>query len=231
MTRQLWSVCDCALLSDLYPHLHTADVAALMGLSVSCVYNKAFGMGLKKTHEYLASDAAGRATAERQSPTMVAARFKPGVKVWNKGLKGWSPAGTEATRFKPGSKPQTWVPVGSYRVTKDGALEQKLNDNPGPSRVRWIPVSRTVWEAENGPIPNGYIVRFKAGCHTTQPELVTVDRLECISRIENMRRNSYHRFGPEVARLVQLRGALNRQINKHTKDNHESHQHSTPASA
>jgi hypothetical protein len=29
-----------------------------------------------------------------------------------------------------------------------------------------------------------------------------------------MRRNSYHQYGPEVAKAVQLRGAITRQINK-----------------
>ena len=215
--RRIWSDADRSLLAELYPHMHSADVAALMGVTIAAVYNQAFLSGLKKTPEYLASDAAGRARADRQSPAMIAARFKPGVKVWNAGLKGWSPKGTEATRFKPGSKPQTWVPVGSYRVTREGSLEQKLNDNRGPSRVRWFAVARTVWEAEKGPIPSGHIVRFKAGQHTTQPELVAVDRLECISRVENMRRNTYHRYPEEIAKTIQLRGALTRQIRKHTQ--------------
>ena len=42
--------------------------------------------------------------------------------------------------------------------------------------------------------------------------------LEAITRAENMRRNSYHRYGQEIARAVQLRGVLNRQINKRLKD-------------
>jgi hypothetical protein len=48
--------------------------------------------------------------------------------------------------------------------------------------------------------------------------IITLGRLELISRAENMRRNSYHtRYPKEVAQLIQLRGALNRQINKRLK--------------
>jgi hypothetical protein len=52
---------------------------------------------------------------------------------------------------------------------------------------------------------------------TTVLEDITADKVECISRSENMRRNSYHRYGQEIARLVQLRGALTRQINKRSQ--------------
>jgi len=43
---------------------------------------------------------------------------------------------------------------------------------------------------------------------------ITLDRVECISLAENMRRNSYlTRYPKEVADLIRLRGALNRKIN------------------
>ena len=57
---------------------------------------------------------------------------------------------------------------------------------------------------------------------TTDPDQITADKVECISRAENMKRNSYHRYGKEIASLVQLRGAINRQINKRSKKNEQS---------
>ena len=60
--------------------------------------------------------------------------------------------------------------------------------------------------------------------HTTEPDQITADRVECITRAENMRRNTYHRYGPEVAKLVQLRGAINRQIRKREKEQNHEHQ-------
>jgi hypothetical protein len=55
--------------------------------------------------------------------------------------------GSRATQFKPGMRPHTWVPVGSYRIVEGPVLERKVNDLPGLNAVRWKPVSRVVWEA------------------------------------------------------------------------------------
>lgn len=54
--------------------------------------------------------------------------------------------------------------------------------------------------------------------HTTDPAAITADRLELVTRAENMARNTLHRYPKEVAQLIQLRGALNRKINARTKD-------------
>ena len=43
---------------------------------------------------------------------------------------------------------------------------------------------------------------------------ITLDKVECISLADNMRRNTCHQYGPEIAKLIQLRGAVTRQINK-----------------
>ncbi len=48
-------------------------------------------------------------------------------------------------------------------------------------------------------------------------EHITLDRLECITRRENMARNTVHNLPKELARLVQLQGAVKRQINKRSK--------------
>jgi hypothetical protein len=82
-----------------------------------------------------------------------------------------------------------------------------------PAR-RWTPVARLVWKEANGPIPEGHIVVFKPGQRTAQLELITVDRLECIDRAEHARRNHPRSKSPELARLVQLKGAITRQVNR-----------------
>jgi hypothetical protein len=38
-----------------------------------------------------------------------------------------------------------------------------------------------------------------------------------VSNAELLNRNSAHRFGPDLFKIIQLRGALNRQINKRLK--------------
>lgn len=152
-----------------------------------------------------------------------ATRFKPGHATWNKGIS-WNAGGRSAeTRFKkgrPASEAFNYAPIGSHRVTKDGYLEEKITDDPNisPSR-RWVAVHRLIWESANGPIPAKHIVVFKPGMRTINPEEITIEKVECISRAENMRRNSYHQYGPEIASLIQLRGAIARQINKQEKMN------------
>lgn len=134
-------------------------------------------------------------------------------------MKGWSAPGTSATRFQPGQRPHTWLPVGSYRISPDGHLERKVNDLPGANHVRWHPVARLVWEAINGPVPKGHMVVFRPGRKTAKLEDITLDRVECITRGENARRNHPQSKSPELGKLVQLRGAITRQINRRTREN------------
>lgn len=220
MTRRMWTACEVDLLRSMYPECHTDDVAAWIGRSTSQCYQGAARFGLNKSAEYLASDTACRIRRGKQHPSMIASRFKAGQDAWNKGLRGvvGVQEACRATQFKKGVRPHTWMPIGSYRISSEGVLEQKLTDEPGPNSVRWFPVHRTLWVGANGPIPPGHVVRFKPGQKTTDLALITLERLECVTRMENMRRNSLHTiYPPEVAHLVQLRGALNRQINARTR--------------
>lgn len=148
-------------------------------------------------------------------------RFQPGQPPANKGLRrpGWAPGRMASTQFKKGqmagAAQRNYQPIGTERISKDGYLERKVtDDHPVPAR-RWVGVHRLVWEAANGPIPPGHAVAFREGKRTAVAEEITVDRLELVSRVELMRRNSYHNNYPkEVAQLIQLKGALNRKINR-----------------
>lgn len=46
-----------------------------------------------------------------------------------------------------------------------------------------------------------------------------ISNLELVSRIEMMKRNTIHNLPSDLKELVQLKGRLNKQINK--RDNHE----------
>ncbi len=211
--KHRWTDAEVLLLRQLYPDVPAADVAALLGLPVGPVYQAAARHGLKKSAAFYASDKSARIRHANQNPNMIASRFQPGIVPWNKGTKGLQLGGVQ-TQFKPGSKPRNWLPVGSYRITADGYLERKINDLPGNNSVRWHSVSRLVWAAVNGPVPKGHVIAFRPGCKTTKLEDITIDRLECISRGERARRNHPRSRSPELGRLVQLRGAITRQINK-----------------
>jgi hypothetical protein len=212
--KKPWSPEDVAWLKREYPNSHTPTLAKQMGRGVSGVYQKALGLGLKKSAEYLASPQAGRTDGQRGG----ASRFKTGHKSWNAGMKGWQPEGCQATQFKKGemhgAAQHNYVPVGSYRISKDGYLEQKTNDDhPTPAR-RWVGVHRLVWEAAHGPVPRGHVVCFLPGRKSSEVDRITLDALEMVSRAELARRNHPVSRSPELAKLVQLKGAITRQINR-----------------
>ena len=184
----------------------TADIAKALGRTCSSVYQQARKMGLVKSEAHLERNA-GRFSKNNPGE---GSRFLKGQTPWNKGKKFNAGGRSAKTRFKKGNKPQTWVPVGTEKENKDGILMRKVSDTR-VKRIDWRPVHVLVWEAENGEVPSGHIVVFKNG----NKRDFSINNLECVSRAENMRRNSYqNRYPPEVAKLIQLRGALNRQINQ-----------------
>jgi hypothetical protein len=210
-TRQQWTDEEVARLRAMYPHHKTADIAPAFGRSERQVYQKANGLGLKKTAEYLASPEACR--LRRGDDTGAAFRFQKGGTSWNKGMKGLQ-IGGEETQFAPGQLPHNTLEIGSLRVSKDGTLQRKISNSKGSSSARWRGVHELIWVEANGAMPPKHIVVFKPGMRTTELDEITLDRVECISLAENMRRNTVHNLPKELAQLVLLRGALNRQINK-----------------
>lgn len=222
-TRRRWTEADNAALRRLYPDLCTDDVARIMGRQINAVYRHAAVLGLKKTTAYLASEQAGRIQRGRQLPSMVAHQFKRGHTPWNDGKKGLD-IGGKATRFAPGAKPPNTLPVGSYRINGGGHLQRKIGDAPGSSSKCWRGVAELVWVAAHGPVPPKHLVVFKPGQFTNVLDLITLARIECISMAENARRNGPHTKHPELARLVQLKGAITRQVNRITREAQEAAQ-------
>lgn len=199
-----WTQQEDERLTELYFDHKLADIAALMGRSISSVANRREKLGLERTEEQKARIGTGR--------------FTKGHKTWNKGKKGWTPGGrSKETRFKPGQRSNTQRPIGAERNTIDGILLRKVSDT-GHKLTDWRPVHVLTWEAEHGPVPDEHIVIFKDGDRRN----FDISNLECITRAENMRRNSYHtNYPPEIVKLIQLRGVLTRKINKRSKE-HES---------
>jgi hypothetical protein len=208
MKRRYWTTGEEDIMRRLYPVTPTKQVAAIVGRNERQVFNKAHDMGLDKDPEYLASADACR-IHRGSHPGSKKTQFKAGHKTWNKGIR-WDAGGRSVeTRFKPGQKPHSWNPIGHERVTKDGYRERKMTDT-GVTRHDYVGLHHLLWEEHNGPVPKGHAVIFRDG----NKENITIENLELVTRAELMRRNSVHNYGPEIARLHQLKGAITRQINK-----------------
>lgn len=219
--RRPWTSIEIEILHWCYHDSVTADIARALCRPVEQVYAMANGLGLRKAPEYFQSQQA--AYRERGLVNGRLHGFPKGHVPKNKGLKrpkGWFVGRMRETQFKKGQMPHTWMPVGSYRVI-DGYLAKKTSETPGAYTLRWALVHRMVWEAAHGPIPKGLYVRFRPGRKTTVLEEITVDALELITQRENMKRNSVHNLPKPLAKLVQLRGALNRSINRRERRDHQ----------
>lgn len=219
MNGRPWTKREFAVIRRDYPHKATKLVAAAMKRPLSGVYRMAAQLGIKKSEAFLASSESGRLS--KLSVSGAAFRYPKGHIPANAGLRrpGWHAGRMRETQFKKGrlaSESRNYRPIGALRVCADGLLERKVTDDPKiVSARRWVGVHRLVWAEVNGPIPAGHAVVFKPGCVTTDIEKITIDAVELISRPELMRRNSYHtNYPPEIGQLIQLRGAVQRQINK-----------------
>lgn len=216
--RQLWSDEQIEILRSLYPNFKTEDVACMVGHTTESTYRKAHLLGLAKSSAFLASGASGRLDGIRGGAT----RFQKGQAPWNKGAKGLR-IGGEQTQFKPGQMPFNTAPIGSYRLDPAGTLQRKISDANGSNSRRWRSVHELVWIAANGPVPPAHMVVFKPGMRTNVLEEITLDRVECISRVEHMKRHTRHNLPPELNEVVQLRSVLTRQINKRMKHGQQEH--------
>lgn len=214
--KRFWSPEAIEWLHHAYPFQTTARLALAMGREPQAVFAKANALGIHKSLDLIREE--GRRNAEH--PDAVARRFKKGQAPSNKGLRrpGWAAGRMRETQFKPGVRQgvavKLYKPIGTLRVTKDGYLSRKVNDDL-PLQRRWKLEHVRIWEAANGPVPKGHAVKIVNG----EKQDVRLENLTLISRADLMRLNTVHNLPKPLAELVQLRGALIRQINRREKRN------------
>lgn len=216
--RLYWTKAEIAIVRRRYPHEPTADLLpALPGRTLTTVYQRARMLGLSKTAAYLASPAAHRLDGVKGLGT----RFPKGHVPMNKGLRrpGWGPGRMKETQFKPGNVSKRWdqeiYAIGALRINSDGQLDMKVRNG-----LRgWDCMARFVWANERGPIPPAMVIRYRNGDqHDTR-----IENLELITRAEHLRRNYHDRYPLAVKQINQLRGALQRQINKREGKREQQH--------
>ena len=115
----------------------------------------------------------------------ISGRFSKGFKPHNYGTKGKNLGimKPNSGSFKKGMISPTKLPVGSERIdNKDGYIMIKTAD---PST--WRQKHYIVWEALHGPVPKGFVIRFKDADQTNCDS----DNLELIGKHEHLRINKH----------------------------------------
>lgn len=185
MAHRYWTPQEEQYLREHYADTLTVDIAATLGVTPKRVWAKANALGLHKSLELIRAMA--RARTGPDHPNM-AYLWAAGRTPWNKGIPGSTGhhPNTRAAHFRPGNRPQTWVPVGSTRI-KDGILEIKYSDATGPYTRRWVFYGRHLWEQANGPVPKGHLVVFRPGRADQQDPAKRTDR-----RVRGVRPRHWH---------------------------------------
>lgn len=91
-----------------------------------------------------------------------------------------------ATQFKKCQEPPNTLPVGTELMLSDGYIWVKIDNKPKVKKnVNWKQKHRLLWEAANGPIPEGHRVIFLNNDRTD----VRIENLACVSKAEHIRLN------------------------------------------
>lgn len=210
--RQRWTGDEVATLRAMYPTREARDIAAAIGRPMDAVYRMAVKLGIRKDPTALA--AAQAANGERLKVQGAAHRFPKGHAPMNKGKRqpGYARGRMRETQFKKGEFPSNWdrdfYVLGALRVNADGYIDMRVSFDAGARG--WRGLHLILWEDAHGPIPPGHCVVFKNG-DTLDVEL---DNLECITRAENMRRNTIHNMPESLRSAVMQLGQLRRRINE-----------------
>jgi hypothetical protein len=203
--KRPWTKAEDSLIRELYPHKQTELVAKKLKRSLSSVYQHARILGLRKTEAALRAHGCWFNGKEG-----AAHRFKKGHKTWNAGKKGWQAGGrAKQTQFKKGSKPQTWVPVGTEVTDSQGYLKRKVADT-GNRRKDWKFVHVILWEKMRGPIPPDHFIVFKNRNNGD----IRLMNLLLVNRAENAKRNTIYRYPPELVRTIKTLAKLRRRIDE-----------------
>ena len=193
-----------------YHNTVNAELAQRYGCSIYAINGIGNRYGLKKDKEFIREISKQNFTEDHPARKYW---IKKGTPPPNKGKKQaeyMSPEmieRTKGTRFQKGHTPHNSREVGFERIDKDGYVMIKVE-----GKRKLVLKHRHVWETHNGSIPVGHNVQFKDG----NKHNCNIENLYIISRSNQLKNeNSLHtRYPEEVRKLIQIKGALNRQINK-----------------
>lgn len=181
-TRRPWGKWQLAYLRKHYADMSAMDISLKVRRSVSCVYNMANKLGLKKPKEFYQKCGRRVAASAKSQHT----RFQPGHVPYSKGkrledfMSAEGIAKSSRTRFQPGQRPHNVKDVGYERIDKrQGYVFIKIAEGK-PMVLK----HRYIWEQHHGQIPEGYTVSFRDG----NPQNCNIENLYLLSREDNARR-------------------------------------------
>lgn len=190
--QRSWTEADDATLRSLYKEISARELGEILGRSRAAIKNRAQTLKITKPGENNGF-------------------FRAGMTPWNKGSHYVAGGRSAETRFKKGARPPNVHEVGHIRENSDGYLDIKV----APGKRQWVQLHRYNWKQHYGAFPHkDMAVAFKDG----NKHNCDISNLELITRAELMRRNTCHNHGPEIAQVIQLRGALARKINNLKKE-------------
>lgn len=170
--RRFWTAWEDDYLRKIYPEMSNEEVAQWLHRSKRAVMAHAYILGVHKSPEF----------AEKQFRK---GQFRKGQTPHNKGKsrKYWaSPEAEELMakgQFKPGEcrddNPRK-RPIGHEKVYADGYV-WVITEHGRKQKHRWV------WEQANGPITEGYCVKFKDGNRMN----CSLDNLYLVSRADHAR--------------------------------------------
>jgi hypothetical protein len=199
-----WTDDERRVLSALYSDTDINEICRILERTSSSIYSQANLLGLKRSEEYMKMLL--QTEAIRLRKLNHGTKFQPGQIPWNKGLKGSNKP--NATSFKKGHKPHNTKEVGSTRIDgKDKFLLVKVADN------EWIRKEILIWEENYGKVPKGCVVRVK----NPRKNKYDINNLMLISKGQNMKLNTVHRFPEELKKTIRALNKLKKTIRKNGK--------------
>ncbi len=138
--------------------------------------------------------------------------FKPGQVPWSKGRKLGPNEKSAATQFKAGHKPHNAKPIGYESRSPDGYVLICV-DRPNPfypERATHMAFKhRELWEARNGPVPAGHVLKCldgnKTNCDPSNWEAVPIGLL---CRLHGKSGRDYDRAPDELKPIIMATAKL-----------------------
>lgn len=212
MSGRIWIETEDDFMRKYYSHESNCVICEKLKRSSRSIYSRANLLGLKKTPEFMQKQWQMLAVGLQNNGKRY--RFSKGNVPANKGKKMPEKVYEKVSRtmFRKGNVPANHKPVGYERINTDGYVEVKVAE-PNKFRLK----HRIVWEENFGTIPPGYNVQFR----DKNRQNLNPANLYLISRSEQLKKENsmYARYPKELQRAIQIKGALQRQINK--RKNHE----------